>query len=349
MKVSIIGASGYTGGELIRLLINHSKVELSHLTSKQYKGEYVYRVHPNLRGLTNLQFIDHDLEKVIKDSDLVFTAVPHGTSVKVIPTIAERGIRIIDLSADFRLKDPKDYELWYGFEHPNPELLEKFVYGVPEIYREKIRNARFVANPGCMAIGSILALAPLVKEDLIEDKVIIDAKIASSGAGGKPSLFTHYSERYNVVRPYKVVNHRHTAEIEQELNIMGKRKFKVAMSPHAVNMVRGILVTCHTFALNEVEPLKLWRVYREMYGREPFIRLVKDKKGLYKYPDPKMVIGSNFCDIGFDYDERNNRIVSLAALDNLMKGASGNAVQCMNIMMGFNELEGLNLPALHPV
>ncbi len=344
-----MGASGYTGGELIRLLLNHSKLEIAHLTSRQYKGEYVYRVHPNLRGLTSLQFIDHDLERVIQDSDLIFTAVPHGTAVKIIPKIVERGIRVIDFSADFRLKNSEDYRLWYNYEHPHPELLEKFVYGIPELYREEIRRAKFVSNPGCMAISSILALAPIVKENLVEDRIIVDAKIASSGSGGKPSLFTHYSERYNVVRPYKLVNHRHTAEIEQELSKLNKKKLKICMSPHAVNMVRGILVTCHSFSKENINLSRLWKAYRSFYANEPFIRLIKDKKGLYRYPDPKMIIGSNFCDLGFDYDERSKRIVSLGALDNLIKGASGNALQCMNLMLGFDEREGLNLPALHPL
>jgi N-acetyl-gamma-glutamyl-phosphate/LysW-gamma-L-alpha-aminoadipyl-6-phosphate reductase len=350
IKVSIVGASGYTGGELIRILLNHPKVEISKLTSRQYAGEYVHRVHPNLRGLINTTFIPHNIEKVIENSDLVFTAVPHGKAVKIIPRFYESGIKVIDFSADFRLKNPKDYEKWYGFKHPYPDLLEKFVFGVPELHRDEIRNANYIANPGCMAVTSILALAPLIKEGLVnKEHIVIDAKIGSSGAGGKPSMATHFSERYNVVRPYKPVKHRHTAEIEQELSFLSNSKVKVSMSAHAVNMVRGILCTNHTFIDKDVSMIELWKLYRGFYKNEPFIRLIRDLKGKYKYPDPKVLIGSNFCDIGFELDEHSKRIVVLSATDNLMKGASGSAVQNMNVMMGYEETLGLKNPAIHPV
>lgn len=350
MRVGIIGASGYTGGELLRLLLLHPKVEVTIATSRKHEGEYLYRIHPNLRGITNMKFSKHDLEFVSERGDLVFTALPHGTSMNFMPRIVESGVKVIDLSADFRLKDPKAYEVWYGLKHSCPELLPKFIYGAPELHREEIRKANYVATPGCTALATILALAPLVKEGLVEaNRVIADVKIGSSGAGASPSIFTHFSERFGVVRPYKPVMHRHTAEVEQELSMLFGREVRVGMTPHGVNMVRGILSTCHSFLTRDVSVSELWRVYRGMYGGEPFVRLVRDLKGIYRYPDPKMVIGSNFADVGFELDTWARRVVSFCAIDNLMKGAAGTAVQCMNLMLGYDEKTGLEQPPLHPV
>ncbi len=349
MKVGIIGASGFVGGELLRLLIGHPDVEVTLATSRQYADDYVYRVHPNLRGFTELQFSNVNPAKAAEQCDLVFTSLPHGTSVKVIPELVSSGVKIIDMSADYRLKDPQAYETWYGYKHPNPALLEKFVLGIPELHREEIKKASYVSAPGCMAVTSILGLAPLVKNNMIDtDHIIVDAKIGSSGAGVKPTMSSHHAERYGVVRPYKPVGHRHTAEIEQELSALARTAVKVSMSAHAVNMVRGILSTCHTFLKREVALAEIWKAYRSTYPSEPFIRFVRDRKGLYRYPDPKIVVGSNFCDIGFETDERNGRIVVLSATDNLLKGAAGIAVQSMNVMMGFDETLGLRSAAIHP-
>ena len=349
MKVGIIGASGFVGGELLRILIGHPKVELTMATSRQYADDYVYRVHPNLRGFTELQFSNTNPAKVAEQCDLVFTSVPHGTSVKIMPELVSSGVKIIDMSADYRLKDPQAYEIWYGYKHPNPAMLEKFVLGIPELHREEIKKSSYVSAPGCMAVTSILGLAPLVKNNLIDtDHIVVDAKIGSSGAGVKPTIASHHAERYGVVRPYKPVGHRHTAEIEQELSALAKSDVKVSMSAHAVNMVRGILSTCHTFTKREVALAEIWKAYRSTYPNEPFIRFVRDRKGLYRYPDPKIVVGSNFCDIGFEIDERNGRIVVLSATDNLLKGAAGIAVQSMNVMMGFDETLGLRSAAIHP-
>jgi len=350
MRVGIIGASGYTGGELLRLLLRHPKVELTIATSRKHEGEYLYRVHPNLRGLTDMKFQKHDVEAVVERSDLVFTALPHGTSMNFMPRLVEGGVKVIDLSADFRLRDPKAYEIWYGFKHPCPELLERFVYGLPELHRDEIRGASYVATPGCTAMATILALAPLVEAGIVElDRLVADVKIGSSGAGASPSIFTHFSERFGVVRPYKPVMHRHTGEVEQELSGLVGEDVRVAMTPHGVNMVRGILSTCHSFLSKEVGIPDLWRAYRRMYGKEPFVRLIRDLKGLYRYPDPKMVIGSNFADVGFELDGWAKRVVSFCAIDNLMKGAAGTAVQCMNLMLGYDERTGLETPPLHPV
>lgn len=352
IRVGVIGGSGYIGGELLRLLFQHPHVQVNVATSRQYKGEYVFRVHPNLRGFTELKFTEHKDPDIANKVDLLFIALPHGESVKYVPSFAEVGLKIIDLSADFRLKNPSYYKIWYGFDHPEPDLLQKFVYSIPELNRDEIRNARLASSPGCMAITSILALAPLVKQKEFEidrTHTIIDAKIGSSGAGGKPSLSTHFSERYNVVRPYKLAGHRHSAEIEQVLSELTGDGFKVSMSAHAVNMVRGILCTCHLFSTKLPEVIDIWRVYRSTYSKSYFIRLVRERRGPFRLPDPKLVIGSNFCDIGFDIDSRSNRIVAVAATDNLIKGAAGNAVQVMNIMYGIDEKSGINQIPLHPV
>ncbi len=349
MKVGVVGASGYVGGELLRLLIMHPKIELNMVTSRRYAGEYVHRVHPSLKGFINLTFSPLKIDR-LAENDLVFTAVPHGKAVEIVKRLYDLGVKVIDLSADYRLKNPKAYVEYYGYEHPYPEMLSRSVYGIPELHREEIRNSRLISCPGCMAVTSLLALAPLVKNDLIDTKhLVVDSKIGSSGAGGKPSSATHHAMRYGVIRPYKPVKHRHTAEIEQELSIIAKEQVFVSMTPHAVNLVRGILCTNHTFLKKSISIQQLWKVYRGMYKHEPFIRLIRDTKGMYKYPDPKFVVGSNFCDVGFDIDEKNSRLVALSASDNLMKGAAGSAIQCMNIMQGFDEKDGLNYTPFTPV
>lgn len=350
MKVGVVGASGYVGGELLRLLVVHPKVEVNMVTSRQKAGEYVHRIHPSLKGFVDLTFSPLDMEKLVNSCDIVFTSVPHGKSNKIVKELYGRGIKIIDLSADFRLKNPKDYVKWYGWEHPFPELLSKSVYGVPELHREDIKKSQLVSCPGCMAVTSLLALKPLIENNLIDtEHIVVDSKIGSSGAGIKANAGTHHAMRYGVIRPYKPAKHRHTGEIEQELGLIAKKTIKVSMSPHAVNIVRGILTTNHTFMKKPMSELELWKVYRNSYRDEPFLRFIRDKKGLYKFPDPKFLIGSNFCDIGFDIDEDNQRLVSLSASDNLMKGAAGSAIQNMNILYGFDETEGLKYTPLTPV
>ncbi|HEX5905123.1 MAG TPA: N-acetyl-gamma-glutamyl-phosphate reductase [Candidatus Nitrosocosmicus sp.] len=350
MKVGVIGASGFVGGELLRLLVTHPKIEVSMVTSRQKAGEYVHRIHPSLKSFINLTFSDLDLDKLADSCDMVFVSVPHGKSNKIVNDLYARGIKIIDLSADFRLKDPKDYVKWYGWEHPFPELLSKSVYGVPEFHRNEIKSAQLVACPGCMAVTSLLALKPLIENDILDtDHIVVDSKIGSSGAGGQAGSATHHAMRYGVIRPYKPAKHRHTGEIEQELNLLGNKKIHVSMTPHAVNMVRGILTTNHAFLKKNLNELELWKLYRNAYGNEYFVRLIRDKNGIYKFPDPKFVIASNFCDVGFDLDEDNNRIVAMSASDNLMKGAAGSAIQNLNVMAGFDEMTGLRYTPVTPV
>ncbi len=348
MKVSIIGGSGYVGGELLRLLTQHASTELVAVTSRRYSGEPVYRVHPNLRGVTSLRFSDDQDEKVV-EGDIVFSALPHGNSVEVVPKLLDRGLKVIDLSADFRLKSPGQYPQYYGYDHPHPEFLEKAAYGLPELHRDEIRKSPLVAVPGCMATGAILGLAPVVAQGLVDpEKIVVDAKIGSSGAGAGAAISTHHSERSSGVRPYKAVGHRHIPEIEQELDSLGKGRVKVSFTPHAVGMVRGVLATTHTFLQGGVEKRDVWKSYRSLYEGEPFIRMVSDNKGLYGLPNPKVVTGTNFCDIGFEIDSHANRLVIFSALDNLTKGAAGQAVQCYNIASGIDERSGLTSLGLHP-
>jgi N-acetyl-gamma-glutamyl-phosphate/LysW-gamma-L-alpha-aminoadipyl-6-phosphate reductase len=350
LKIGIIGGTGYVGGELLRLLLLHPQAEVAMVTSRQSAGEYVFNVHPNLRGLTQLKFLPQDMNELQKNCDLIFTATPHGGSVNLVPKLLEAGLKVIDMSADFRLKNPADYENYYGWKHAHPEMLKEAAYGLPELHREEIKKATLVACPGCEATAAILGLAPIVKAGLIDkDKIVVDLKIGSSGGGSKPTIASHHPERFSGVRPYKVVGHRHIAEVEQELNGLGSEQVKISFTPHAVNMVRGILATIHTFPKQPIASKDLWKALRGMYGTEPFIRLVKYQKGPYKLPDPKITLGTNFCDIGFEIDEHANRLLLFSALDNMVKGASGQGVQCLNIMMGIDEETALKSAGFHPM
>ena len=348
MKAGIVGASGYTGGDLIRLLLIHPEVELTYITSRRFQGKFVKHQHPNLRGITDLKFEELTPDKA-SQCDIIFMAVPHKAAMNIAPDLLEVGLKIVDLSADFRLNDPQVYEKYYC-PHTHPELFERAVYGLPELYREELKKADIAAAPGCMASSAILGLAPIMKEAFVDtEHIIIDAKIGSSGGGKKFSLASHHPERSGVVRPYGATGHRHLAEINQELSILAGKSIKVGLSTHAVSMIRGILSTIHVFTTAPVEDKDLWKIYRKMYNKEPFIRFIKQSTGNYRLPDPKVVIGSNFCDIGFVVDENMPRVVVLSALDNLIKGAAGSAVQCMNIMLGLDETMGLMIPALHPI
>jgi N-acetyl-gamma-glutamyl-phosphate/LysW-gamma-L-alpha-aminoadipyl-6-phosphate reductase len=350
MRIGIIGGSGYVGSELLRLLLMHPQAEVTMVTSRQSAGEFVFNIHPNLRGLTQLKFVPQDMAELQKNCDLVFTATPHGGSVNLVPKLLEAGLKVIDMSADFRLKNPADYETYYGWIHAHPEMLKEAAYGLPELHREEIKKAKLVACPGCMATSAILALAPIVKAGLIEkDKIVVDLKVGSSGGGSKPTPSSHHPERFGGVRPYQVVGHRHTAEVEQELNALSSDPVKISFTPHAVNMVRGILSTIHAFPKQPITSKDLWKALRGMYGTEPFIRLVKYQKGQYQLPDPKITIGTNFCDIGFEIDEHANRLILFSAIDNMCKGASGQGVQCMNLLMGIDETTGLVSTGFHPM
>lgn len=350
MRIGIIGGTGYVGGELLRLLILHPHAEVTMVTSRQSAGEYVFNVHPNLRGLTQLKFVPQDNLELQKNCDIVFTATPHGGSMNLIPKLLEAGLKVIDMSADFRLKNPCDYDTWYGWPHTHPELLKEAVYGLPELHRQDIMKARLVACPGCMATATILGLAPIIKADLVEkNKIVADLKVGSSGGGSKPSTASHHPERANGVRPYKVIGHRHIAEVEQEMRALTSEPITISFTPHAVNMVRGILATIHAFPKQPLTNKDLWKALRAQYEGEPFIRFVKYQKGCYQLPDPKVTIGTNFCDIGFELDVHANRLIMFAAIDNMVKGASGQGVQCLNLIMGIDETTGLKSTGFHPM
>ncbi|HID90060.1 MAG TPA: N-acetyl-gamma-glutamyl-phosphate reductase [Anaerolineales bacterium] len=344
IQASIVGASGYVGGELLRLLLAHPHVEVSQITSETHAGQYAYFLHPNLRGHTDLRFVRlADL----KPCDLLFLALPHGQAMDRIDHFAGLAERIIDLSADFRLRDPADYPRWYGREHPAPEWLDRFVYGMPELHREKLRTARYASGTGCNAIVTLLALWPLYRRGLVREAVI-DLKVGSSEGGAKPTPASHHPERAGVVRTYAPVGHRHLAELIQELHL-DPIDPRLHFSITSVGIVRGALATCHCLLKEDLDEREVWRIYREDYADEPFVRLVRARRGIHRYPEPKILTGSNYCDIGFAADPGHRRLVVVAAIDNLMKGAAGNGVQTMNVMCGWPERTGLEFPGLHPV
>jgi len=352
IKVSIVGGSGYAGGELLRLLLDHPQVEISQVTSESYTGRYVHSRHPNLRKRTLLKFSPLS---TLEPCDLLFLALPHGEAMKRIEQFAQIAPRIIDLSADFRLRQASDYHKWYGHEHTAPEWLPKFVYGLPEVYREEIARANYVSGVGCNATVTNLALWPLFHANMVDRQrgVIVEVKAGSSEGGASPGPSSHHPDRSHAVRSFAPTRHRHTAEVIQVLG-QGKETIPVHMSVTAVELVRGALATAHVFLREELhrQGLQLrdiWKVYRQTYQGEPFIRLVRERQGVYRYPEPKILAGSNYADIGFDYDPETGRIVAIAAIDNLMKGAAGSAVQCMNIMYGWPETMGLEFPGLHPI
>ncbi|PIU36713.1 N-acetyl-gamma-glutamyl-phosphate reductase [Candidatus Roizmanbacteria bacterium CG06_land_8_20_14_3_00_34_14] len=345
INTSIFGASGYAGGELLRILTGHPKVKIQQVTSRQFAGLPVSLVNPNLRKKTDLVFSHPDQ---LKKCDLLFIALPNGESMKYMNKLKTLAKKVIDLGADYRLREQVTFENWYKQKHLNPEMLKKFVYGVVELHRDEIKKSSYVAGPGCEATVSILSLYPLVKHNLIEGKIIIDAKMSSSQAGLKPSLSSHHPERSGVVRSYMPSGHRHTAEIIQELSPFSD-KLDVAISATAIDMVRGLLVTIHTIPKNGVTEKEVWKAYRAEYGNEPFIRIVKERQGLYRFPEPKILQGTNFCDIGFEMDTVSKRLVIIGAIDNLVKGTAGQAVQAMNLMYGYPEETGLEFPGLHPI
>ncbi|HEX7567692.1 MAG TPA: N-acetyl-gamma-glutamyl-phosphate reductase [Anaerolineaceae bacterium] len=343
LKVSIMGASGYTGGELLRLLLEHPGVEVCQATSESHMGEFVYQQHPNLRKRTTLKFTSRE---VLDPCDVLFLALPHGESQKKIDVYAGLAPKIIDLSADFRLRDPQLYKEYYGADHSAPAWLERFVYGLPELHREAILTASYISGVGCNATVANLALLPLVRAGLLREEtaIIVDIKVGSSEGGASPNPGSHHPERSNIVRTYAAYGHRHTAEVIQELKLSN-----VHLTITSVDMVRGSLAAAHAFVKPGVTEKDLWRVYRDFAEGEPFVRLVKDRRGIYRVPDPKILAGTNYADVGFELDPRSGRVVSIAAIDNLMKGASGSAVQAMNLMCGFDETTALNFSGLHPV
>jgi LysW-gamma-L-alpha-aminoadipyl-6-phosphate/LysW-L-glutamyl-5-phosphate reductase len=347
MNVTIIGGSGYAGGELVRLLLDHPEVTIQQVTSERNAGKFVRSVHPNLRKRSDLKFSSlSDL----KPADVIFSALPHGVAMGKMTELRQKAPIVIDLSADFRLRDAADYPKWYGHDHENPELLGSFVYGIPELHREELRDADLISSAGCMAATSILGLYPLFQAKVVDltRPVVVEAKTGSSGSGGAPGLGSHHPERSGAVRSFKPTGHRHSAEIIQELTVDGQGP-EVAFSATAIEAVRGILATSHVFLIEPLPEKEIWAIYRAAYKDEPFMRLVKEASGVHRYPEPKLLSGSNWCDVGFERDPNSNRVVVMAALDNLMKGAAGQAVQALNIRCGFPETTALEFAGLHPI
>ena len=341
--VSIIGGSGYGGGEALRLLLDHPKVEVRQVTSRSHMGEFVYQVHPNLRKRTQLKFSDPlQLDPI----DVLFLAQPHGEAQQHIEEYVKLAPRIIDLAADFRLRDADVYEKWYGEKHAAPDWLGKFVYGLPELHRAELATANYVSGVGCNATAGNLALLPLVKADLIdrEAPILIEIKVGSSEGGVEGNSGSHHPERASVIRTFSSFGHRHTAEVTQEMGVT-----KVSLTMTSVDLVRGVLATAHAHIKAGVTMKELWKAYRNVSNENPFLRIVKEQRGIYRVPEPKVLAGSNYADLGFDLDESNGHVVSMCAIDNLMKGAAGSAVQCMNLMMGWDETLGLEFAGLHPI
>lgn len=341
VSVSIVGASGYAGGDLLRLLLAHPHAEIRQATSERLVGRGVAKAHPNLRKRTALAF---SRLADVEPCDVLFTCLPHGEAMTHMETFRATAPRVIDLSADFRLNAADRYQKWYGREHTHPELLTDFVYGIPELHRDEMRSAKAISSAGCNATATILALWPLYREGVVDSgRTVVEVKVGSSEAGNRATDASHHPERTGCVRSFMPTGHRHAAEIEQELGDAA-----VHFSATSIEMVRGVLATCHVFLDRDLAEKDIWKLYRTAYGDEPFVRIVKERDGLYRFPEPKLVAGTNYCDIGFQLDPATRRLVVIAAIDNLMKGAAGQAVQAFNIMHGFDETSGLDFAGLHP-
>jgi N-acetyl-gamma-glutamyl-phosphate/LysW-gamma-L-alpha-aminoadipyl-6-phosphate reductase len=362
LHCAVIGATGYTGGELLRILNFHPHAEVTQITSRSRMGEYAHVPHPNLRSTRagNLQFIRPD---DVHKTDVVFLCLPHGEASTQIDKWASLANTIIDLSADFRIRDGSAYARWYGEPHPALGWVEKFVYGLPELTREQLRGARYASGVGCNATATNLALMPLAKAGLIDfDKPIIaDVKVGSSEGGAEGSDASHHPERSGAVRSYAPAGHRHTAEVEQMLTMANgelqmpnapldtrKSTLDIHMSVTSIEMVRGVLATVHVFLNKPAQDKDLWKAFRSCYKDEPFVRIVKSNTGIFRYPEPKILSGSNWADIGFALSADGRKATLICAIDNLMKGAAGSAVQCLNVIQGWDERAGLEFTGLHP-
>jgi N-acetyl-gamma-glutamyl-phosphate reductase len=346
VRVSVIGASGYGGAEAVRLLATHPEVLLAHVTAETRVGVPLADLYPNLRGIVDLVTEPLDPALIGRDSDVVIVSLPSGKAMALVPELLERGARVIDVAADFRLRDPAQYPAWYGLAHTAPRYLGEAVYGLTELYRTRIRGARLVADPGCYSAAALLALAPLLRAGVVaRGGVILDAKSGVSGAGrGAQGGGYPFAEVNEDVRPYSVPDHPHTAEIEQELSALAGGDVRVTFVPHLVPMTRGILVTAYATLTRACAPAEAAALFREAYAGEPFVRVLPDDV----LPQTKATAGSNYCDLAVRVNARAGVVVAIAALDNLGKGAAGQAVQNLNVMAGLPETMGLRTPALAP-
>ena len=342
LSVSIVGGSGYVGGEILRYLLPRNDVTVQEVTSNSKVGRPLRSTHPHLRGWTDLRFTAQD---DLAPCDVLILALPHGEAAHRIEAFTKVAPRIIDCSADFRLSDPATYREFYGEEHPAPEWLSRFTYGLPEAHRNDLREASLVSGVGCNATASNLALLPLVRAGLIDTSrpVVVDLKVGSSEAGRRATSGSHHPERSGVVRSFAPTGHRHVAEVRQVTGLDD-----VSLSVTSVEIVRGALATAHVWLKERATDRDLWSAYRESYGSDPFVRIVHDKGGAYRHPEPRLVAGTNHADVGWELAEDGRRLVALCAIDNLGKGAAGTAVQCLNLMAGFDEAVGLASIGMHP-
>jgi len=341
-KIGIIGATGYTGSELVRILTNHPDVEIAMITSESRAGELFSDVHPFLQGIADQKLVS--INQVNEyDLDLVFLALPHGVSMDFVKRFKEKSFKIIDLSGDFRLSSKEVYEEWYKLNHIFPEGIEKAVFGSPELYFNKIKDANLIANPGCFPTSAILGLAPLLKDNLIEeDRIIVDSKTGVTGAGIKAKTVNLYSNVNDNFKAYGLKNHRHTIEMQGILDEVSGKETLIQFTPHLLPVDRGILSTIYVQPLGKIDEIKLKELYIDFYKNAPFVRLRN------QVPAIKDVRGTNYCDLFVTYDIRTNKVIIISVIDNLLKGAAGQAVQNMNIMFGLDEIKGLNLIPLNP-
>jgi len=345
IKAAIIGAISYAGGELLRLLTAHEQVIVTHIADSYSIGEDIKKVFPYLFAYEGYKVEEPDIDYILADSDVVFTAMPHGKAVEVAVKAAAQGKKFIDIAADFRFRDAAVYEDWYNVKHDAPQLTASAVYGLPEIYREKIATSSVVGNPGCYPTASILSLYPLVKNHFVEQgSIIIDAKSGVSGAGRKPTENNSFSQCAESLKAYGVATHRHTPEIEQALSDVDGVKHVINFTPHLIPMSRGILATAYATLKQQMSAEELWELYKETYAKEAFVHV----HDLGVWPQTKWVSGSNFCHIGLTYDKRTGRAVICSAIDNLVKGAAGQAIQNMNILFGLPEGMALTMTPTFP-
>jgi N-acetyl-gamma-glutamyl-phosphate reductase len=345
IRIAICGGSGYAGGELLRILSNHPLITVTTVTSERSAGESVTDLFPNLCHYSNLSYEPLRYGNILDKADVFFMALPHGESQKAVDFFYREGKKVVDLSADYRLKDAKIYQQWYKSEHKFQKTLKNAVYGLPELYRKEISKTRLVANPGCYPTGAVLGLCPSIKHKLIDvTSIIIDSKSGITGAGRKAEIALSYSEVNEGFKAYALATHRHTPEIEQELSSMAGKDVKVNFTPHLAPLDRGIFTTIYAGLAKKMDTGRIIDLYKNTYAGEPFIRVLEEGK----FPNVKNVRGTNHCEIGLTVNRRTNTLVVVTAIDNLMKGASGAAVQNLNIMMGFDEETGLDTVALFP-
>lgn len=345
IKVGIIGSTGYAGNELVRLLLQHKDAEIIWYGSRSYIEERYASVYRNMFQLVDAKCLDDNMETLAEQADVIFTATPQGLCASLVTEDILNKTKIIDLSADFRIKDVAIYEAWYGIKHKSPQFIQEAVYGLCEINREQVKNARIVANPGCYPTCTTLSIAPLLREGLIDpNTIIVDAKSGTSGAGRGAKVNNLYCEVNENIKAYGVATHRHTPEIEEQLGYAAGTKVTINFTPHLVPMNRGILITAYASLKKEVTYEEIKAVYDKYYKKEPFVRVLEKDVA----PETRWVEGSNYVDVNFKIDPRTNRIIMMGAMDNLVKGAAGQAVQNMNLMFGLPETKGLEQVPMFP-